>query len=402
MPWRSVGRKSERAAQLRFGSAEVLPCFVLPFAMIGPMIHASRLVLAFAAEASGVGLTREESMTEEKEGDSNLIRVKADTTGLDLAIDRSFPKLIGRLLPARLRLRKGVDNAITEQIVGKLTTGTALNDAELAFAEGMLSDAAVKYLRLARIQERAQQLCESEAVPLLMAPQTPNCEEPPTATTSSDWLNRFREDASLVDDEVLSEIYARVLSTEERAPGAFTLRSLGVLRYMDREAATAFGTLLQVLVDGSIVPMQSTDKNHVLHTLGLNHSTMLMLDDAGLVNSSANSSRTIETDAHFYKFTGHGQILHARKKDHSKFTVELHVHLLTPAGRQLARIAQCEPSETAFNALLSWLKQSLGDVELFAAQLPSRNWVGPANQLQWRAISADAAQLTHEPASQVL
>lgn len=332
-------------------------------------------------------------MANEKEAGQSLIHVKAGTTGVDVSVSEKVPALLSRLLPLNYRLRKGVDHAIADRIVAKIAEGDGLNDAELAFAEGALSDQAQKYVRLGYIQDRAQQLFEANTEPPLLPVSVSAANNHEIKSTSNDWVNKFREDASLVDDEVLREIYARVLFAEERSPCAFALRTLGVLRYMDREVAAAFGRLQKVLVNGCAVPMQSNRDSHVLQVLGLEHTTMLMLGDAGLVNSATTSIHTmLPAPAIYFTCSGHGRVLMARRKDLSPISAELDVHALTPAGMQLARIAECEADEGAFSALVSWIRGEIGDADLYVADLPSRNWIGDISQLRWRPIDSVAAQ----------
>jgi hypothetical protein len=325
-------------------------------------------------------------MTDEQGSEQNLIRVKADATGVDLSVGRSLPELIGRLLPSKFHIRRSVDAAITDRILDKVRTNADFDEAEVAFAEELLSDHARKFVRLKQIQQRARRLFE-EAQPVLLIEAGAN-QNSAESETSDDWVNKFREDASLVDDELIREIYARVLSEEAQRPTAFSLRTLGVLRYLDREAATAFGSIQKVLLNRKLVPGQVAEDD-LLTKFGLDHTTMLMLNDAGLVNASANSHYSREGAVIHFTCPGHGRVLAARREDNATFTASMDVHLLTPAGEQLARIAECEPDEAAFVALVSWLRPQLGGAELQVAKLPSRNWAGTEDELHWNPISTD-------------
>jgi hypothetical protein len=323
--------------------------------------------------------------------DQSLIRVKANATGIDFSVGGALPDLLARVLPAKFHIRRSIDKEIAQRIVERIRSNSDFDDAELAFAEDMLSERAQKYIRLKHVQTRAYSLFEeTTSVHLIGAGDS---SEPASAETSDDWVNKFREDASLVDDELVREIYARVLAEETKRPTAFSLRTLGVLRYLDREAATAFGLLQKVLLNGAFVPQQSPDKDHVLNVVGLNHSTMLMLEDAGLVYSSAHSEFPLEGEMLLLMASGHGRVLSVRRANGERITTKLQVHLLTPAGSQLARIAECEPDEPAFLAFVEWLRSQLGgDVTIQQATLPSRNWSGKASELTWQELSTENAE----------
>lgn len=317
--------------------------------------------------------------------DQNLIRVKADATGVDFAVGGALPDLLARILPTKFQIRRSVDKEIAKRIVERIRSDSDFDDAELAFAEDLLSERAHKYVRLKHVQTRAHSLLEESPRPRLIESGSP---ESDSDETSEDWVNKFREDASLVDDELVREIYARVLAEETKRPTAFSLRTLGVLRYLDREAASAFGLLQKVVINGTLVPQQSSDKNHVLNMVGLNHATMLMLEDAGLVYSSAQSESRLDGDALQFIASGHGRVLLAQRVDRSNITAKLQVHLLTPAGRQLARIAECEPDESAFLGFGSWLRSQLGsEVTIQYATLPSRDWSGKIGELTWQPLT---------------
>lgn len=315
-----------------------------------------------------------------------LLRVKADATGLDVSVGRSLPNLLARLLPAKLRARRSVSDAITDRILEKIRADEDFDEAEVVFAEDVLNDQASKYIRLKQVQTRAYNLLEESPITRLL--EAGHGDEPSTSQISDDWVNKFREDASLVDDELVREIYARVLKEETQRPTAFSLRTLGVLRYLDRDAATAFGLVQKVLIDGTCVPMQSPEKSHILNSVGLDHATMLMLDDAGLINGATPSNYTKEAEIVTFNLSGHCRIVALRRNDRQPLSVSVKVHLLTPAGEQLARIADCEPDESAFNGLTAWLGSHVTNSEVLVANVPSQDWSGRFGDLNFERIDS--------------
>lgn len=321
-----------------------------------------------------------------EDSNSNLLRVKADATGVDVSVGRSLPDLLARLLPSKFRARRSINDAIATRILEKIRADEHLNDADIAFAEEILNDQALKYVRLKQIQSRAYSLLEESPLTRLIG--AGHAEASSTSETSDDWVNKFREDASLVDDELIREIYARVLKEEAECPTAFSLRTLGVLRYLDRDAATAFGLVQKVLVDGTCVPVQSSEKDNILNSVGLDHSTMMMLDDAGLINGATPSNYTKDADVVTFYLSGHERLVALRRNDRQPFSVSLKVHLLTPAGEQLARIAECEPNESALNSLTTWLGSHVTNSEVLLAKSPSRHWRGSFSDLDWERIDS--------------
>jgi Protein of unknown function (DUF2806) len=324
----------------------------------------------------------------DEEANQNLIRIKVGATGVDVSAGRSLPELLARLLPSKFRIRRSVNEAITGRILEKIRSNTDFDEAEVAFAEEVLSEQAQKYIRLKHVQQRAYSLfSEAPPVPLIEPGDTPISTAP---QTSDDWVNKFREDASLVDDDLVREIYARVLAEEARYPTSFSLRTLRVLRYLDREAATAFGQLQKVVLNDAFVPQQSNDKNHVLQAVGLNHATMLLLEDAGLVYASTQSEYSLDDEVLHFIASGHSRALAARRIDSKKMAATISVHLLTPAGMELASIAECEPDEPAFMAFVNWLRTKIEDAIFQVATLPSKDWSGQFSELTWQPIDPNS------------
>ena len=321
-------------------------------------------------------------MADETES-QNLVHVKVDATGVDVGIGKDFPNLLGRLLPAKFHIRRSVDQAIARTILDKVSSSEALDDAEMAFAESIVSDQALKYIRLKRVDSRARDLIGEAGVPLIG--QRVDSASPPTANTSDDWVNKFREDASLVDDELVQEIYARVLAEEAQRPESFSLRTLGVLRYLDKQTATAFGDLQRVIIDNVIIPYEQ-----VLTSCGLDHATMLTLADAGFVNSSQSeyTKGVDEGEDLLLSNSGNGRLITIRPTSEGvPAEVRLSGHVLTPAGIQLARIAECEPKEEVFRLTLNWIRTHMvGKNQILVGALPSRHWSGRTDELKWELL----------------
>ena len=306
-----------------------------------------------------------------------LVRVKADATGVDLSIGRAVPELFARLMPSRLRIRKAVDLAIGDRIVEKIRAGASLDQNEADFAAEVFSEAAKKFAKLGAVTQRAEELKDEGYRSTLLEAAAPSEPAAEARTTSGDWVTKFREDASLVDDDLVREIYARILAEESQQPRTFSLRTLEVLRYMDRDVATAFGWLHQVLINGNMVPDQSVARDNVLGVAGLDHDTMLMLDDAGLVNAGTLSQYSFIGN-HVLAFPGLGRLVTITNGEGAPPIprTTIRVHFLTPAGRQLATIADCAPADIIFEAMMVWLRSHFDEsqIMLHSGKIESSDW----------------------------
>jgi hypothetical protein len=322
---------------------------------------------------------------------SDLLRIKVDATGAELAVGSETPKLLARLVPAKYRLRGALNDAMIGRIIEKVRDNGQLDENETAFADRLLSDEYKKCLRLADIQLRAETIFQQNKDPKLLGstPEQPdNPAVEPLEETSDDWLNKFRDDASLVDDDLVREIYARILAEEARSPRAFSLRTLGVLRYLDRQAATDFGNLQKVVFGAKYVPEQTQMvENDVLRHFDITHEVMLRLEDCGLVNASAHSWTTV-TSFHAIKIElrNYNRFILVKNPDGSPIEVRLRVHLLTPAGRELSQISECEFQLDNFNRLISWLRTAAPAADFYCAELPHPTWEGSSSQLTFHLL----------------
>lgn len=315
-----------------------------------------------------------------------LARVKVDASGVDVAVSRDLPALFRRLIPTTWAARRDGEIAIAEKIVQKLRDGCGLDPAEEAFAVRMMGEPVSRYVRLQAVLARAGEVhrqlpASTENAPQQAGEGEAHREREPT--TSDDWLNKFREDASLVDDEVVREAYARILANEARSPTSISLRTLGVLRYLDRDVAEAFGRLRMLVVERKYVPAHTADIDNLITKAGITYEMLLAMADAGLLNSV--SSNLSWKDAPFVglRMTGYAEIVRLKPTDQHSFAGSLGGHLLTPAGVQLAAIAECMPVVGVRDALIGWIASAAPGAEVSIARLPDASWKGNLNALRW-------------------
>jgi len=324
---------------------------------------------------------------DEKGNPGDLVRVKVGPSGVDVAASNKWPELISKVLPVRWVGKRNIERAVMDRIQRKIEGDEPFDDAEREFAEAMLGDRFAQFVRLKQIQARAVELT---AVDVQQLPGgTGNAEArdvrgSAAETTSDDWVNKFREDAGLVGEAQVQEVYARILAGESARPGSVSLRTLGVLRYLDKAIAEHFSKLMQVTIDGSFIPGQDTPWGRaVLERAGLSHDVLNLLDDAGLVNGATLSNMLYEEKpTHVWILTGHGIAVAGTKEDGTPFSVALTVHMLKQAGRELARIADCNADPTVERELIAWIRPR-GGGNVSTARFPNRRWTGDLRKLTW-------------------
>ncbi len=302
--------------------------------------------------------------------------VSATGASAELRLHKETASLIPRLFPG-LAAKRAARAIISDKILQKLGEGVPLDEADLEYAKGIFSDAEVKWARKQAVAQRAEQLlADGEFTRELPAPAT---EAVPPPATDPDWIDRFFEDAGVVSDEVLAELYARLLAAEARHPGESSKRTLGVLRDLDRHVADLFAKALSIHC-GQAIPRS----DELLREVGLDYSAILELDAAGLLDSAGNVATNIATDEPvMFTCAGHALLFVDAKG------ISLPSYPLTRAGRDLRRVADvtCEPE--TFRKVIDFIVGIVGsrnEVKFAYATLPNRRWQGPAGELQWVSV----------------
>lgn len=344
-------------------------------------------------------------MSEEKES-GDLVRIKAgvdpSTSAVsgEVALSDKWPHVIGRMLPVKWLGNREATRALCERLKNKLANGEQFTESEADVANALLSEPIAKFIRLNSIVENATVIVEErisggESPDALQLPANASSSDSSgaDASRSTDWGNRFREDAGLVDDETIADLYSRILAEEEMKPGSVSRRTLGVLRDLDVNTAKSFLKVVAVLVESDMIPQQREPGSPALEVAGLDHRVLLDLDDAGLINAGADSVRSWEKAArHYVRLPMQKKIVQAFQSEGGDFSLELKVHMLTPAGRQLARLLPVDPSDEQAEALLRWIQASAKGTTLLVADLPSPRWEGPANSLSWQKWNDEGSE----------
>ena len=298
---------------------------------------------------------------------------------------------------------------ITDSLLEKLKSGKPFDDADVEYAEATLGEAEARYVRRRQVASRAAELTAiPEVIGLLPAAEGPARDSAARRhETTEDWVSKFWDDAGLVSDEMLQELYARVLTREAASPGACSVRTLRVMRYLDRPTADLFGRLLTVTFDDRWVP----NRPKILETFGVPYSAILDLDDAGLISATPASLKLSHPQP--ITFFRHGQFV--IRVDNGAHLEQIAQFALTKSGRELARIADVTRSKEIVISVAAWLAREdpewlaasrrrhvtdhIGmptqpparspDFRVGWAELPHRHWEGDPRFLNWNEVSGE-------------
>ena len=320
--------------------------------------------------------------------DDELVRIKGEVSAtggsVELRVGNQAPGALEKIFP-RWMARRTATTTISARILSSLNQNGVLDEADLEYASAVFGEAEAKWMRRKAIAERAAaalpELTPPHALPAPASDSNDSeaAREPEqVAEPADDWLNQFWEDAGLVSDEMMQEIYGRILASEALKPGSCSRRTLAVLRSLDRETAESFARVARLVMD-SWIP---TDGD-ILKLADVNVGTLLALDDMGLLDSRTMLVTAIPSDeATFYRWND--RVVAVSRANGS----QLSVYPLTRAGRDLSRIADVQFRLTDFTTILGWMNRSIKKSgELAWAVLPHRHWEGKVTALNWTSVA---------------
>lgn len=308
----------------------------------------------------------------------DLIKVGAKVAGVggEIAVGEGFPTALARLIPGSLK--REVRRGVTAAILKKLETG-GIDRADADYADEMFGEAEAVYFRRKEIAMRAAQVVAAD--PTLALPPKPadgDAEPTPDAgATADEWVRRFWDDAGAVSDDVLKEIYARLLAGESRTPGSCSMRTLRALRYLDRSAADNFATALSCVIDNRFLPADMGD---------LTFSALHDLNDAGLVDFRKDVGKVFPNPGPF-TFSWGVRIFELRFEPfNEREKPDLPIYLLQNAGRELARVANVK-RDSDFGERFAFRLVAIPNAHVRIADMPSLDWEGSGSDLAWTEVA---------------
>ncbi len=235
-------------------------------------------------------------------------------------------------------------------------------DAAMILAKSEIEIDEVKqraFRRFAEEQTRIQMNMES-----ILAKSIPNVDpDAPTDDMDDDWIANFFDKSRSVSDEDMQTLWARILSGEANAPGAFSRKTVNLVADLDKASAELFRNLCGFcwqISDQSMVPLVYDLRASIYLENGLNFFDLGHLEAIGLIRIDATAGfRLMELPQRStISYFGRSAQFEFSKKDSN----ELHVGqvLMTPSGDELTRIVRPSRIEGFYEfALEQWRKDGL-------------------------------------------
>ena len=202
----------------------------------------------------------------------------------------------------------------------------------------------------------------------------------PDQEPDHDWTARFFNEIQDVSSEEMQTLWARVLAGEVERPGSTSIKTLSILKNLDRVTAALFRTLCSACVsirldenlflDARVPSLGGNAGNNALRTYGLAFGNLNVLNEHGLIISDYNSwfdyracirTTSIEAKPKIvsipFSFQGRYWVLVPTTQRNLAKEFRLSGVALTRSGTEVSRIVDLEPMNEYVQALTKFFQE---------------------------------------------
>lgn len=160
------------------------------------------------------------------------------------------------------------------------------------------------------------------------------------ASIDEDWITRLFSIVKDVNAEEMQYVWGKILAGEIVTPGSFSLRTLDTIRNIGKEDAQAFQKILPLVVHGGNTLFITSDYE-ILAKYNILYSTILLLDESGLLNSSTTLSMNYNLlgDEKARCFTDNRFLL-MKNNGSNEESISFGIYTLTRAGVELFNVLE--------------------------------------------------------------
>ena len=211
----------------------------------------------------------------------------------------------------------------------------------------------------------------------------------PDEEPDHDWTARFFEYAQDVSSEDMQTLWAKVLAGEVGRPGSTSLRTLSVLRNLDRASAGHFATLCSLSLfyminehqidDARAISLGGNAATNALSDYGLPYGVLTRLEEHGLITSDYHSWKaygafpfavdqvrrlggptqnvSVLESAMALQYANDSWYLEHAQNDTSTKEIRIHGVAMSEAGKELSRVVTRTPNLQYSIALAAFLRR---------------------------------------------
>ena len=148
----------------------------------------------------------------------------------------------------------------------------------------------------------------------------------------------FYHAAGEISDEYLQNIWAKILADEVNSSMKYSIRTIDVLRKMDRQDAELFHKISPKLIHTTNGHVFMPKDSRYTEQYGISTTDMLELDDIGLMNASGGTSLTLSvSEIEKPHFLSSEKIIVVKRTNETRDSLSIKQLTLTRPGRELVR-----------------------------------------------------------------
>lgn len=181
-----------------------------------------------------------------------------------------------------------------------------------------------------------------------------------------DWTTRFFNIVEDVSAEDMQKLWGRILAGEVKEPGAFSLRTLEVLKNLSREEAQIFTKFANLLIDAKgthFIPYH--DKTGLDTKFNIKYTDILLLTELGLISSGSTLGLIFPpNDVETISLYTNGDVgIHVTTKPgNSERTMS--ILSFTKTGSQLAKLVKIESNIEYIKFVCEALNNSFATIRI--------------------------------------
>jgi len=198
--------------------------------------------------------------------------------------------------------------------------------------------------------------------------------EVPDTEPDHDWATRFFESAQDISSQEMQTLWSKVLSREVERPRSTSIRTLSLLRNLDRSTAELFSKFCSACVflspelgqdmDARVISLGEHAGNNSLTDFGFEFRALNRLNEYGLIISDYNSwiDLTIcvaKEHGHLtvpFLYQGELWVLRPISQEKPLSSLEIHGVALSLSGQEISRVVEHEPMPNYTDRLRSFFQ----------------------------------------------
>ena len=194
-----------------------------------------------------------------------------------------------------------------------------------------------------------------------------------------DWTARFFNEVQDVSSEEMQSLWAKVLAGEVQHPGSTSIRTLGILKNLDRNTAQRFRKFCSVcmfltpdgkhILDARVPSLGGNAAHNSLELYDLSFGVLNRLNESGLIIPDYNSSMdytfsiinsVVEPRRNQvpipFNFQGRRWVLTLDGQTSQKIELELSGVAMTLSAIELSKVIELQPMENFYQALSKYFR----------------------------------------------